>query len=139
MNTLPSGLPAHVADDEPLARFLTSSRWFNTTGAKHVAFLPNPHNGETSVFRHDKTPEDQLWKIGTDEVASVSQKNIHGAAFIKTGDVRKESLEVESFEPPEKHANIEKWPIDSDPVLQKARQKEIAMALAEKADLLLKS
>jgi hypothetical protein len=138
MSTLLSGLPVHVADDETLARFITSSSYINSMGVKPAAFLPNPNNGETSVFRHGKTPEDSLWEIGEVEVASIGQRNIHGVAFIKTGDVRKESLDVESFEPPEKHADIKGWPVGSDLELQKAKQKEIALSLAENSELLRK-
>ena len=135
MSMLPSGLPAHVADDETLARFITSSSHMNSMGVKPVAFLPNPQNGETSVFRHGKTPEDQLWAIGQAVVAG-SGRNIHGAAFVLTGDVRNETPSVVASEPPERHANIGNWPSEADLALQKAHQVKIAMRLAEKSDLI---
>lgn len=137
MSTLPSGLPVAVADDEPLARFLKSSSWYNTFGAKPVAFLPNSNNGETSVFRHGETPEEPLWAIGQ-SIVSGSSRNIHGVAFVAAGDVRSETLGVTAKEPPERHANIDNWPVDTDPVLQKAKQIEIAICLAEKSALLKK-
>lgn len=48
---LPSGLPEHVADAEPLARFLTSDSQFNRAMAKASAFMPGPADAKTSVFR----------------------------------------------------------------------------------------
>ncbi len=138
MSTLSSGLPLFVGDDETLARFLTSSRWINSSGVRHVAFLPNPHNGETSVSRHEAEPEEELWNIGR-EVVEPSQRNLHGVAFCIAEEVRFLALDVISDEPPERHANIVNWPSDiSDPILQKAKQKEIAMRLAEKATILKK-
>ena len=44
------GLPEIVADEEDLARFLTSSSQFNTQVVKHAAFLPSQNDGVTSVF-----------------------------------------------------------------------------------------
>lgn len=135
MSTLPSGLFELIGDAETLARFLTSSSHFNSHGVKPGAFLPNPHNGETSVFRHDEQPEERLLKIGQ-TIVEMSGRSIHGTAFVKAEDVRSITLEIEAFEPPERHANINNWPKDpADRVLQKARQKELALLLADKAIL----
>jgi hypothetical protein len=41
MTTLPSGLEEIIADDEDLARYLTSSSQFNAVMVKPAAFLPN--------------------------------------------------------------------------------------------------
>jgi len=60
---LASGLPEVIADDEDIARFLTSSSLFNTTMAKPAAFMPSPADRETSVFRHAGEPRDQLWDV----------------------------------------------------------------------------
>jgi hypothetical protein len=59
---LVSGLPDIVADDEDLARFLTSSSQFNARMVKPAAFLP-ARDGEASVFRHGADPRDALWAI----------------------------------------------------------------------------
>jgi hypothetical protein len=61
MATLPSGLEEIAADDEDLARYLTSSSQFNAIMVKPAAFLPNPKDHETSVFRHGSEPRDRLW------------------------------------------------------------------------------
>jgi hypothetical protein len=57
---LASGLPEIVADDEDLARFLTSSNHFNVRMVKPAAFLPSSDD-ETSVFRHGAEPRADLW------------------------------------------------------------------------------
>jgi len=130
---LPSGLPEEVADSEPLARFLTSSGHFNAQMAKPSAFLPSPQDQETSVFRHGAVPEADLWAIGDIHVAG--NRRIHGAAIVKASDVRAVALSVIAHEPPPRHAAIRDWPLDSDPALQKAKQKKHAALVASKAAL----
>lgn len=49
---LDSGLPEIVADEEDLARFLTSSNRYTVQAVKAAAFLTKSHDRETSVFRH---------------------------------------------------------------------------------------
>jgi uncharacterized protein YodC (DUF2158 family) len=132
---LPSGLPDIVSDEEALARFLVSSRWYNAKGPKHEAFLPYPE--ETSVFRHSGDPPDELWSLFTDHVRRPS--TLHGAAIVMARDVRSAKLEVIASEPPPKHAAIRGWPIASDPALQKAQQKERALLVASKATVLRKN
>lgn len=136
MPQLPSGLPEQVSDNEDLARFLTSSGHFNSTSIRPNAFLPNPKDGETSVFRHGAKPVKELWKIGN---SAITNSTLHGAAIIKAKEVRRAGLEVFSAEPPPRHAAIRKWPMESDPVLMKARHKEIALVLAKVAVKILKS
>jgi hypothetical protein len=132
---LPSGLPEHVANQEPLARFLTSSGHFNASIVKPSAFLPNPNDGKTSVFRHDAEPRDALAAIGRNEVAQ--DRSLHGAAIITAAEVRAVKLEVTAVEPPSRHADIEGWPwMQNDREFGKAQSKEIALVLAQKAQLL---
>ena len=127
---LPSGLPEDVSDEEKLARFLTQSNQFNTVMAKPAAFLPNPTDRETSVSRYDGDSK-RLWEMG--QVAA-GARNLYGAAILKARDVRSAQLAVVSHEPPPYHAVIQGWPwIESDPELQKARQKELAALLASAA------
>jgi hypothetical protein len=130
---LPSGLPELVADEEALARFLTSSSQFNASGVKHAAFLPNPTDQKRSVFRHGAEPLDGLKQIARDRIASA----VHGAAICRAADVREAELDVIAEEPPPLHANIEGWPIIlADRELQKAAQKERAMLVASKCALI---
>ena len=134
METLPSGLHKNVADNEDLARFLTSTSQFNAKMAKPSAFLPSADQ-ETSTFRHGSEPRALLWSIGDKEAAG--ERNIHAAAICKTDDVRALSLNVEAEEPPPRHAGIRGWPWDeSDPEKHKARLKEIAGLIASKAVLI---
>ena len=134
---LPSGLPDIVADEEDLARFLTSSNQFNAQMAKPAVFLPSPRDRETSVFRHGSEPRDALWAIFAQDV--MRTRTLHGAAIVKVRDVKSAQLEVIAAEPPPRHAAIMGWPwLDNDPELQKAQQKERAALVASKAMLLLR-
>lgn len=125
---LPSGLPDHVDDAEELARFLYQSSLFTTTIVKPAALLPNPKDRETSVSRHGPEPREALWEIG---LAAAGTRRLYGAAVFKANDVRNAQLEVTADEPPPRHAVIKNWPwIDSDPELQKAKQRELALLIA---------
>jgi hypothetical protein len=129
---LASGLPERVGDDEDLARFLTSKSQFNARGVKPSAFLPSPADQETSVFRHGAEPQADLWRIGDEHAAG--DRSVHGVGIVKAADVRGAELDVFADEPPPRHAAIRGWPRTADdPELQKAQQKERAVALASKA------
>ena len=95
---LASGLPDIVADDEDLARFLTSSSQFNARMAKPAVFLPSASDRETSVFRHGSEPREALWAIGDEHAAT--NRTLHGAAIVKAGDVNAARLDVIAAEPP---------------------------------------
>lgn len=136
MTILPSGLSEQIADGEDLARFLTSSGQFNRLFAKPSAFMPNPADDATSVFRHGANPADALWQLGREHAVGV--RKIHGAAILKASAVRDAQLAVNPSEPPPRHADITAWPsLASDPDEEKAKRKEIAMLLAQGAELLL--
>lgn len=131
MVTLPSGLPEIVAEDEDLARFLTQSSQFNAIMAKPAAFLPNPKDRETSVSRHGIEPVERLWELG---LQAAGMRRLCGAAILKAGAVRAVRLEVTAAESPLRHAVITGWPwTESDPDLQKAKQKQLALLLASTA------
>lgn len=135
MKVLSSGLPEKIDDNENLVRFLTSRSQFNTIMAKPSAFMPNPNNGETSVFRHDMNPQEALWQIGNERIGA--ERPLYGAAIFKAKDVRKAELEVLSQEPPPRHANITKWPMQAtDPEMRRAECKERAAIIAQHATLL---
>jgi len=137
MESLPSGLPEIVADEEDLARFLTSSSQYNSKMVKPSAFLPEPLSCETSVFRHGREPSAALWQMAIHYAAQ--GRNIHGAAFLKARFVRNAALAVIAAEPPPKHAAIRNWPrVENDRELQRAKQKEVAILLASSAELFKK-
>lgn len=132
---LPSGLAEIVDDEENLARFLTSSSQFNATGAKPSAFLPNPQNRETSVFRLANQPIESLWRIGAEHVAG--GRTLHGAAIVKAKHIRSGQLDVVAKEPPARHANIVGWPWSQiDPEMAKAEQRERALVIAQYAEVI---
>ena len=129
---LPSGLAEQVSDDEPLARFLTSHNHYSFNGPKAVAFLPNPKDNTTSVFRHGKEPRDQLWWIAGEAMGS---RAVRGAAIVSANVVRSVGLELEAHEPPLRHANIVGWPSSPDVLLNRGQAKELGLRIAAKAEL----
>jgi hypothetical protein len=129
---LPSGLPDLVEHTEPLARFLRSSSQFSSAFVKASAFLP-ARDDMTSVARHGAEPRAELWKLA--EVFLGAGAKIHGAAVCVAGAVREQNMDVVAAEPPPRHANIVSWPVDADPDLQKARRKELALAIAAQSTL----
>lgn len=130
---LESGLPEDIGGEETLARFVMSSSHYNALGIKYAAFLPNPRNGETSVFRYAEQVAESLHAIG-ESVARHRGLQLHGTSLVLAQAVFDASLRVVAAEPPPRHANIVGWPaIDSDPALQKASQKERAMLIAQAA------
>ncbi len=130
--TLPSGLPEQVADEEDVARFFTSSGHNNSSMVRPAAFMPNPKNGETSVFRQGAEPLSDLIDIGAKEVGGM--RTVHGAAIVKAAVIRSAELELRAGEPPPRHADIFGWPWDpKDPDFGKAAQKELAALIAQKA------
>ena len=78
--SLSSGLPEHVGDGEDVARFLTSSGHYNPTAVKLAAFMPNPRNGETSVFRHGAETLEALKGIAQAEVGAAGSPGQRTAA-----------------------------------------------------------
>src|SRR5215213_4173503 len=120
---LPSGLPETVADEEDLARLLRSSAYFSSTAVKAAAFLP-AKDGATSVIRHGAEPREELWKLAS--VFLGPEAKFHGAAICKARSIREQHLDVHAAEPPPRHANIVRWPVNADVELQKAQQKELA-------------
>ncbi|MCC7144614.1 MAG: hypothetical protein IT349_21145 [Candidatus Eisenbacteria bacterium] len=132
---LPSGLDEAIADEEDLVRFLTSSRLFSGSVVRGAAFLPRVESAETSVFRQSPASLDELWDLGL-ECAAVG-RGLYGAAVIRAGDLRATSLDAVASEPPHRHAHICGWDETSfDPEMRKARRKEQASRLAQRARLI---
>ena len=137
MAKLRSGLDEIVADDEEIARFLTSSGYFNSRSAKPPAFQPDPADGKTSVYRHGGSPPDELWQIASDHLGK--DRRVHGAAILTARSLRLIHLDVESSEPPPRHADIVNWPTDADsPEEQKSKQKLLALQLCASARLVMR-
>lgn len=131
--SLPSGLAEEVDAVEPIARFLTASGHANTSAVKPSAFLPNPKNGETSVFRHGSDPIGGLMNIASTALSSRAA-SVRGAAIIQAADVFEVQLDVIAKEPPPRHADIVGWDWQqADRDFGKAKQKEKAAFLAQRA------
>ena len=131
---LPSGLPEHVADTEPLSRFLTSDSQFTSAMAKPSAFMPGPSDAKTSVFRQGSNPPQALWETADREIGTI--RRVRAAALLTAGAVRQAQLDVEAHEPPPRHANIIGWPSAAiDPDLTRAQRMERALLLAQAAEL----
>ena len=131
---LPSRLPDHVSDAEPLSRFLTSDSQFNSFMPKPSAFMPGPSDAKTSVFRQAADPLTELWEVADREIGPT--RRARAVAVLAGAQVRQARLDVEAHEPPPRHANIVGWPSDaSDPEKMRAQRKELALLLAQAARL----
>jgi hypothetical protein len=118
-----------VDPSETLSRFILQSNWYRTSDntVKYAAFMPNPKDNKTSVFRTSGVSNDDIWNIGDREVSARLGKPILGRADIYASNVTERDLEVIPSEPPEKHANITSWPQEA------SKQKVIAIELASEA------
>lgn len=117
-----------------LGRYLTSSGHFAKTlgKVKHGAFMPNP-DGELSVFYLTGKEEKERIKISKAYIFPKLPhgRSIYGYAENIVQDFKNAKLEVNKFEPPPDHFNIEGWPESKD------EQMFIAQELAENASLKL--
>ncbi len=114
---------------EILSRFVLKKDWYRPSdnSVRYAAFLPNPKNGETSVFRISGISDEEVWDIGNREVVKDPNRPILGRADISASVVVAKGLEVSPSVPPERHANIVGWPTE------KSKQKLIAIELAADA------
>jgi hypothetical protein len=119
------GVPAEVADEESLARFILYSKWIRNSDqtVKSDAFIPYPYP-DLSVTRHLYLSEEEIWGMG--QGIAASKKTLYGRADFYAADARKQYLKIESDPAPNNpnHANIVGWPTD------KPAQKIIAQQLA---------
>jgi hypothetical protein len=130
-----------IQRDEPLARFIFSRRHFSPTKkvVKAPAFIPNPDDLQTSVFRIYELGEQQIRDIG-EGVGRIqspprsprARGEIEVNAVLNVGVNVGVGLHVIPDEPPPRHAEITGWPRDDKP-----QQLEIAKLLAAAALLVL--
>jgi len=94
------------------ARFLTSSKQFNTTQVKGAAFLPmlnnNSSNFETSIYVINSLDDDYIKDIGK-KVVKLSNRSLHGYAYLEAKYIVSAGLEVDFDNTPKHHANIIGW------------------------------
>lgn len=130
-----SSLPNNVNDQELLARYLTSKKWFSSlhNRVKPHAFMP-PSHLELSVFRIANLPVPTIWKIGRRAIRKMKEpKTLYGSGDILAVNVLDLLLLIQPDNKPPRHANIVGWPVD------KEEQKSIAQELAARASLRLNS
>ena len=114
---------------EILSRFILKKNYIRANNTVRPAvFMPNPKNGETSVFRTSDTTNHEIWAIGEREIIPIQKKPILGRADIGTSIVVSKNLKVIPSEPPERHADIIGWPDE------KSKQKLIALELAAESE-----
>jgi hypothetical protein len=130
-------LPAMVNDDEPLARYLTHSDYYNvsTDSVKPKAFEPLSRDLCLSIFRIDDLNIKQVLQLGQDEVINKTRQplTLYGFADIKAKSVTDLNLSIEPDNIPPRHACIVGWPEE------KFQRKSIAQQLAASSKLVLNS
>ena len=124
-----------VQPHEPIARFLLQKNNYSISKktVKPVAFLPNPSNLETSVFRIMGLTDNDIWNIGETYVTGPQGKNLHGHGVVIIINIQNLGLFVIPDNVPDRHANITGWPVEKD------KQLSIAQELAAIATLKLKN
>jgi len=118
-----------VTPCEVLSRFIMQTNWYRLSDnrVRYAAFMPNPKNGETSVYRISGISGREVWEIGDRKVGPKRDKPILGRADIGASFVITRGLNVVPSEPPIRHANIIGWPE------QKSEQRLVAIELAAEA------
>jgi len=104
-------LAPHIADAEPLARFVVEDNKFRPSdnSVKHNAFLP-ANDLATSVFRTDGLSGEQLSELGREQVATPRGKTLYGWGQCVAKDVRDSELDVVAAPTSHlRHANIVGW------------------------------
>jgi len=118
-----------ITQSEVLSRFIMQANWYRLSDnrVRYAAFMPNPKNGETSVYRISGISDREVWEIGDREVGLKRDKPILGRADIGASFVITKGLNVVPSEPPVRHANIIGWPEE------KSEQRLVALELAAEA------
>jgi hypothetical protein len=112
---------AVVSDTEPLTRYVFSRSELSGAKPKPSAFLPNPRNGKTSIFRTLGLIADQIWQIGNKVVGSKRGKTAVAYASFSASIALQFKLTVKpEISLHRRHADLDNWPTE------KERQKEIA-------------
>ena len=77
---------------------------------------------------------ESLWETADREIGT--NRRVRAAALLTASAVRQAKLEVESHEPPLRHANITGWPyLANDVESTRAQRKELALLLSQAASL----
>lgn len=118
--------PIPITEDENISRLIFSSRHLKNGMIKPAAFLPNPKDNKTSVFRKSLMTSEEYKQIKL-MVSKLRQQRLKGAGVILAGDITSSSVDLQPEESEFKwHADIVSWPES------KEEQKSIAQELANK-------
>ncbi len=119
-----------ISSSENLTRYIFQKKYYRPSNntIKYNAFLPNPNNGDTSVFRISNLSDNEIWNIGKN---IRYDKIVIGRADIIASIVLSKNLKIIPSEPLRHHADISDWPNN------RSEQIMIATELAEEAKLYL--
>src|SRR3990170_4272430 len=82
-------MPLIQSNPEVLTRYLYNSNYIRKSNqtVKWAAFMPNPKDNQTSVFRVLGLSESEIWNIADCDVTPYQQNTIKGRADINSNDV----------------------------------------------------
>jgi len=116
--------PEPVGSNELLARFIFDRKYIRKVppAIKYNTFLPNPDNGQVSVFRKGKMSNEDYNGVKK-KVEGIRGREMKGTALIGVTEVNNTGVRVK----PEEseyfwHADIEGWPLDKNEVMSIAQQ-----------------
>ena len=106
-----------VKPDEPLSRFLTTSRWFSRASntVLTAAFMPSSEK-RTSVFRTADMTDSEVWATSQ----RINVYRILGRGVLTVRDVTEVELGLDPNDDPPGHADIIGWPDELEARLQLA-------------------
>jgi hypothetical protein len=117
-----------IADDECLAIYVLDSDKLRRDGAHWRAFLPNPEDGERSLFRVSGLGIESKAEIGQTHIGDPKGRPLRAWAELIANQIRQyPPLAVIEAEPPDRHGVIKDWPAEPQQV------RALAMALADVA------
>ena len=121
-------LPAQVADDELVARFIRNSSDMRPDlgRPRYSALIPPRSRGDMSVCRAAGLSDSQIRAIGTEYVEQPPQV-LKGYCLLSAQHFRAEHLDVVAAPHPfPAHANVVGWPPDEDARLIAKRLADLA-------------
>jgi hypothetical protein len=125
---------------ESITRYILSGNYFNknTSRVNPRAFEPSKLDNTTSVFRISGLNDQEIWDIGSKNVAIPSQRTLHARVDFSVLTVISHGLAIRPSEPPPKHAEIFGWPIDKDAKMAIAQELAVHVSLIIKPDAPIK-
>ncbi len=129
-----------ILPGEKLTRFIRYNRDFTEPNTvRHTVFLPHRKNTDISVFRISELPDNEVWRIGLEQVQT-EKLPILARADLLASDVYSNNLEVipdPQFH--QAHANIAGFPAERERSKTEDRKlrRSIARRLANASKLVV--